>query len=458
MLRRTGETAEAVIYSNTPLASPAPTRGANYYGSPSNYYTPGGSATPLRGPISATVKSPANGIISSPISSPLYTSPRATANFSIENYTSTMSPLSTHSGYSGSREPGSAMSAKYTPSNDFSFADDTQLDEYIERQRRIETTKDYLNVEQGSSARTGMLRNLKMPSYQSMAIRQSSDKPSSSKEGAYNDDGLALAVYAKEGVSPFMDAWSENMRAWLSAQVLKPLTAWFDQVVEHMGKDALYQAQLSQVQSGVQKLQSQTASMFSVKPMMTGGATAASTQSQQQQQQFLDQRMRLERLFGDFGASREYVVERIRALAQGAVLQSYNWSAGGKWKDKEWSTDLPTDAHLLCHLFCTHLDELVVPTDAAHLHDAFRSRYFFSKDETARKPPTFGIVQKSVNPPHYNVVVNQVEWNVFKGRNNLFDALCLFIYVVRKDYKGVLDQRYLGGRIKLLEVLTADDE
>lgn len=456
MVRRTGEAAEAVIYSTTPLASPAPTHSAAYYASPSNYYTPGTGATPRRGAPNSSIKSPTGAILSSPISSPLYTSPRATANFSIESYTSTMSPLASHASgtsYSGAREPGSV---KYTPSNDFSFADETQLDEYIERQRRIETTKDYLNTEQ--VGRSG-LRNLKMPAYQSMAIRTSSDKPSNSKEGAYNDDGLALAVYAKEGVSPFMDAWSENMRAWLSAQVLKPLTAWFEQVVEHMGKDALYQAQLSQVQSGVQKLQSQTASMFSVKPtLMSAAASTTSTQSQQQQQQFLEQRMRLERLFGDFGASREYVVERIRALAQGAVLQSYNWSAGGKWKDKEWSTDLPTDAHLLCHLFCTHLDELVVPTDAAHLHDAFRSRYFFSKDETARKPPTFGIVQKSVNPPHYNVVVNQVEWNVLKGRNNLFDALCLFIYVVRRDYKGVLDQRYLGGRIRLLEVLTADDE
>lgn len=253
--------------------------------------------------------------------------------------------------------------------------------------------------------------------------------------------------------------WSENMRAWLSQNVFKPLVKWFDEVVEHMGKDALYQAQLSQVQSGVQKLQTQQASMFSVKPtVLTGGvgATATSTQSQQQQQQqHLAQRIKLERLLGDFGSSREYVVERIRTLAQGAVLQSYNWCGGGKWKDKEWSTDLPTDAAIVCHLFGTHLDELVVPTDAAHLHDAFRSRYLVGKDETAKKP-AFAIYQRSVNPPHYNIVVNHNEWHVLRGRNNLFDALCLFVHVVQKDYNGVLDQRYLGGKIGLLEVISTD--
>ena len=350
--------------------------------------------------------------------------------------------------------------ARYAPSTDFSFVDETQLDEYVERQKRIETTKEYLNLENasGGASRSGM-RALKMPQYQSMTIRKSSEKASSSKDGVYNDDGLALQLYKKEGVAPYMEMWSERMRYWLSNCVLKPLTKWFDEVVEHMGKDALYQAQLSQVQSGVQKLQTQQANMFSVKPSLMGGASAAaSTQSQQQQQQNLAQRMKLERLFGDFGTSREYVVERIRTLAQGVILQSYNWCAGGKWKDKEWTTDLPTDAQIVCHLFCTHLDELVVATDAAHAHDAFRSRYLVGKDETAKKP-AFAIIQRSVNPPHYNLIVNRQEWNVLKGRNNLFDALCLFLYVVQRDYQGKLDQRYLGGNVGLLDVLsTAEDD
>lgn len=488
MVKRYADEAEGVIYATTnsssPFASPAHhlTSPARHYASPSSYHTPGPTMTPRRGTPSAKSPMAENQNI---LMSPSYTSPRATASFSIENYTTSMSPLS--------REQSSAKSGKYAPSQDFSFSDETQLDEYVERQRRIETTKEYLQTEQQQNASRAMIRNLKMPVYQSMAMRKSSDEPSSSKEGAYNDDRLAMSLYSKEGVAPHMDHWSENMRNWLSYAVLKPLIKWFDEVAEHMGKDALVQAQLSQVQSGVAKLQSQNASIFAVRPTLApvaggiggatsglglgfglgqrtlggasgastlGGATAAGAAStQQQQQKQLEQRIRLERLFGDFGASREYVVERIKTLAQGAVLQAYNWCAGGKWKDKEWSTDLPTDAHLLCHLFCTHLDERVVPTDAAHLHDAFRSRYFVAKDASEdRKTPPFAIVQKSVNPPHYNIVVNGVEWNVLKGRNNLFDALCLFVYVIKRDYKGVLDQRYLGGPIKLLQVLSTEEE
>ena len=454
MLRRTGEGREAVIYATPSYASPSVARTPHDRGSPAQYYTPSSMPGGKR-----AIQTVSGGSPSQTLSSPAYASPRAVSNFSIENYTTNMSPLPSTGTGVGMREGGVAGGARFAPSGDFSFVDDTQLDEYVERQRRIETTKEYLNPENatGGASRSGF-RPLKMPTYQSMAIRKSSDKPSSSKDGAYNDDGLALQLYKKEGVAPFMELWSENMRSWLSYCVLKPLTKWFDEVVEHMGKDALYQAQLSQVQSGVQKLQTQQANMFSVKPTLVGGASAAATaQSQQQQQQHLAQRMKLERLFGDFGSSREYVVERIRTLAQGAVLQSYNWCAGGKWKDKEWTTDLPTDAQIVCHLFCTHLDELVVPTDAAHLHDAFRSRYLVGKDESA-KQPAFAIVQRSVNPPHYNIVVNKEEWNVLRGRNNLFDALCLFIYVVKKDYKGVLDQRYLGGSIGLLDVLSTDEE
>jgi hypothetical protein len=452
MVKRTSDYAEAVIYPSSPLAAPSMPSSPAYATTSTAYYTPGASFTRTRGAEATQTKSPVV------VSSPLYTSPRATSNFSIEEYTTNMSPLSS---YAGSRFGSPATTSRNAPNQGFSFSDASQLEEYLERQKRIETTKEYLNPDNssGGATRPGM-RAIKMPVYQSIAIRKTSDKPSSSKEGAYNDDSLALALYAKEGVALHMEIWTENFRAWMSAFVLKPLTQWFDAIVEHMGKDALYQAQLSQVQSGVQKLQTQQASMFSVKPTLAGvggvGA-AASTQSQQQQQQNLQQRMRLERLFGDFGTSREYVVERIRALAQGAIMQSFNWCAGGKWKDKDWTADLPTDAAIIAHLFGTHLDELVIPTDAAHVHDAFRSRYMVGKDETTKKPP-FAIVQRSVNPPHYNIIVNNVEWNVLRGRNNLFAALCLFIFVVRRDYNGVLDQRYLGGPIGLLEVLSDDSE
>lgn len=403
--------------------------------------------------------------------SPSYSSPaRASSPFSIETYTTTMSPLSTrtpgHSGANVAVEGGYSAS----PNWDYLFADQSQLDEYVERQKRIETTKEYLDPSNPNGGATGSrIRTLKMPAYQSMAPRISSDKPVS-KEGAYQDEQAAQALYAKLGITFFMDQWTENLRSWMASRVLKPMVKWFSEVETKIGKEALYQPQLSQVQSSVQNLQAQQATMFAIKPTGTtgtgfGGGLAprigtglgtATTQAQQQDAEIRNQRMKLEQIFGEFSSSREYVAERIRTLSQGAVLQAYNWCGGGKWKDKEWTPDLPTDAHIVCHLFATHLDNLVIPTHDARAMDAFRFKYLLAKDEKSKKP-AFAIVQKSVNPPHYNLVVNKVEWNVARGRNNLFEALCLFLFVVRRDYQGVLDQRHLGGSIGLLDLLTEDE-
>lgn len=440
---------DMLVYGTSPLASPS---------SPSFFFNTSTTATPSHRKGTTQV------VYTATAASPV----RVSSPFSIESYTTTMSPLNTthSSGASGARPSTAAEGAlaAASPNWDYSFTDQSQLDDYVERQRRIETTKDYLNPQNANGGAAGSrVRPLKMPAYQSMAPRISSDKPSNSKEGAYQDEQAAQALYAKLGVALFMDQWTENFRDWMSARVLKPMVKWFSEVEARMGKEALYQPQLSQVQSGVQKMQTQQANMFSIKPT-TGfnaglgtGMTSTATQAQQQQQQAdIQERMKLERIFGDFGSSREYVVERIRALSRGAVLQAYNWCGGGKWKDKEWTADLPTDAHIACHLFSTHLDNLVIATDAAHLMDAFRSKYLVAKDEKAKKP-AFAIVQKSVNPPHYNLIVNHVEWNVARGRNNLFEALCLFLFVVRRDYQGVLDQRHLGGPIGLLELLAEEE-
>ena len=66
------------------------------------------------------------------------------------------------------------------------------------------------------------------------------------------------------------------------------------------------------------------------------------------------------------------------------------------------------------------------------------------------------IYQRHIHPPHFEVVSSHPSetWPVFQGRNNLFQALVLFVYCVKSKLSGYLDQMYLGNKhINLLSVV-----
>jgi hypothetical protein len=51
-----------------------------------------------------------------------------------------------------------------------------------------------------------------------------------------------------------------------------------------------------------------------------------------------------------------YVAARIRQLAEGPCVKAYNWNKGGRWRGRQWSPDdLPTDSALLFYVFAAYL-------------------------------------------------------------------------------------------------------
>jgi len=171
----------------------------------------------------------------------------------------------------------------------------------------------------------------------------------------------------------------------------------------------------------------------------------------------LSQRQKLERYFEVLGStSRQYLIDRIRVLAKGSYLTSFNWNGGGMWNKKPWTTEFLTDSQIVLHLFCTFMDN-AMPDQQTFNGKPFTNRHLVITPGTPDSTKTSVIIyQRHIHPPHFEIVSSQPNetWEVFQGRNNLFHSLMLFIYCVQKKFSSHLDQISLANpRIRLLSVI-----
>ena len=50
-------------------------------------------------------------------------------------------------------------------------------------------------------------------------------------------------------------------------------------------------------------------------------------------------------------------------LGQDSCMGAYRWKSGSDYRGRRWDQDLPTDAQIVMHVFCTYMDSRL-PTDA----------------------------------------------------------------------------------------------
>jgi len=144
-------------------------------------------------------------------------------------------------------------------------------------------------------------------------------------------------------------------------------------------------------------------------------------------------------------SSREYLIQRIKELATGSCMATFKWNGGGKWKSKEWTSELPTDSQIVIHLFCVYMDTQLPRSPSGK---PFTSQYFVVFPDTPDAIPSHvKIYQQHIHPPHFKVVYGKGEiWETFQGRNNLFHALVLFVFCVQNRLDGYL------GSLKLSQI------
>jgi hypothetical protein len=152
---------------------------------------------------------------------------------------------------------------------------------------------------------------------------------------------------------------------------------------------------------------------------------------------------------------RRYVLMRIKDFSVDPYLGRFQYDGGKDYVAADgrifpWQgSNLPTDSALLLHLFCTFMDEYIPhhgsltfiqrhvadSTDPSRLKERFShtTAGLFIAHEVAHGRPYFCVLARS----HYRD--EAVCYDTLQGRNTLFQAIVIFLFLVRKQYNSILD-------------------
>ncbi|KAL3289077.1 hypothetical protein HHI36_003519 [Cryptolaemus montrouzieri] len=217
--------------------------------------------------------------------------------------------------------------------------------------------------------------------------------------------------------------WNENLRKWISQTILERLVHEINTVNKSLEKHGLNDIIVGGI--GLDRLR-KTAHMVPVGHLVPTLKTLIP--------------------FLEVTANQEYLVKRIRQLAQGGCMSDFRWNGGGNHNGKPWNDSLPTDCSIVMHFLATYLDTQLMPLPSAPDVKPF-SGYHYIKC-TDKIPPlndsTIFIHQVSDKPPHYRIIVGERIYEMGKGYNNMFHSILFFLYHMNKLGQGMIGRVNLG--------------
>ncbi|KAJ1659973.1 hypothetical protein IWQ61_001037 [Dispira simplex] len=158
------------------------------------------------------------------------------------------------------------------------------------------------------------------------------------------------------------------------------------------------------------------------------------------------------------GVPRAYVIHRIRTLAHGAVLAEYQWDQGGPnpSNNKPWDNNLPTDSQLVFHIFCAYMD-LITPGVALEVNQGrpFSFRFVVPTEGQPDSGMPFQIKQVEKKPPYFVILYNKVCYEMVNKRDNLFHTLLAFLLLARQVNSGYLGLLNVNGNGFGMDILLA---
>ncbi|KAG0453520.1 hypothetical protein HPP92_024824 [Vanilla planifolia] len=176
----------------------------------------------------------------------------------------------------------------------------------------------------------------------------------------------------------------------------------------------------------------------------------------------------------------EYTVNRIRNLAEGTCLKNFDYVGNGSDYDnteKKWSSDVPTDSHLLLYLFCAFMEH---PKWMLHVDPSS-----YSGAQSSKNPLFLGVLPpKDRFPEKYVAVISSVPtvvhpgacilsigkqrpvfalyWDKklhfsLHGRTASWDAILLLCHRIKVGYGGVVRGVHLGSSaFNILQILDSE--
>lgn len=263
-----------------------------------------------------------------------------------------------------------------------------------------------------------------------------SRSPQSPTSRNYDSDQSALYsgdIWGKRGVSEDdLYLWTERLRKWICQTIVTRLAKEIDQINATLRRIGSEETEIGEV------------SVSTLKHLaFTKGSHVPSLNAVVP--------------YFDFSSNQEYLVKRIKDLGKDGCMSEYVWNSGGHY-GKPWGEHLPTDAGLVMHMLCTYIDARLPAQPKYPDGKTFTSQYFVKTPDkpNLEKEDTLCIYQSAINPPHFQVVIGQITHNLPKGRNNMFQAILLFLHHIKTKEHGMLGRVNLGmSGINVLWVLDS---
>ncbi|XP_037775274.1 transmembrane protein 209-like [Penaeus monodon] len=307
------------------------------------------------------------------------------------------------------------------------ITDNAELQEYLQQYKEKEKLRQIMSQSESSN---GM--NSSLWAYGGSPLSQLSDYSNLLRKNIYqtatkdtgletnstdskNDDSKASTlcsssvskIWRKRNVTPEeLFQFTENLRIWMSANLLVPLVKDIDSTNKALSA-AAPEIQIGCV--GVDKLKKTAQNISGVKQLSDLIP------------------------FLDMTIHQDYLVHRLRELSAGGAISAYRWNGGSSnFNGKPWKDEYPTDTAILLHVFAMYMDRQLPPDIQQPEGRMFSSTHLIKAPEKPAKPTTRPLLYLTqVNPPHLKVVLPpDEECEVGSGRNNFIHALLLFIHHV----------------------------
>ncbi|WOL06886.1 transmembrane protein 209 [Canna indica] len=179
----------------------------------------------------------------------------------------------------------------------------------------------------------------------------------------------------------------------------------------------------------------------------------------------------------------DYTVKRVRELAEGTCMKNYEYIGNGDDYNKgerKWSSELPTDSHLLLYLFCAFLEHPkwmlhVDPTSYSGAQSSKNPLFLGVLPPVERFPEKYVAVISGVpsvlhpgacilavgkqSPPIFTLYWDKKMQFSLQGRTALWDSILLLCHRLETSYGGVVRGVHLGSSaFNILRVVDLDTE
>uniref|UniRef100_A0A1D1ZFX0 Transmembrane protein 209 n=1 Tax=Anthurium amnicola TaxID=1678845 RepID=A0A1D1ZFX0_9ARAE len=332
-----------------------------------------------------------------------------------------------------------------------------------------------------------------------------------------------IEVLESLGIYPFIEQWHDNLRQWFSSLLLNPLLEKIETThiqvmqaatkvgmsitVKQVGSDSSttatpinvaqldgdreWQPTFTQDEDGllhqlrafllqardVSKSGSQMTQQNPLVPIIQACLDAV---TEHQRLHALMKGELVKGLLPQSSVRADYTVKRVRELAEGTCVKNYEYGEVYDKGNKKWTSQLPTDSHLLSYLFCVFLDH---PKWMLHIEPTS-----YSSNQSSKNPLFLGVlppkdrfpekyvaiisfVPTFIHPGACILVVGKQSPPVFalywdkklqlslQGRTALWDALLLLCHRIKVGYGGIVRGVHLGSSaFNILPVLDTNTE